>query len=107
MNSSEQLKNIISKVINTEHADFELADTNRCSMVLEEIDEILKVLGHKEALVTDESYITDFICVFAKPEEIESSFEMLRKELGVEIIDKYDKVVEVAERMKNASKNKS
>jgi len=107
MDSSEQFENMISKVINTEHADFELADTDRCSTVLEEIAKILKVLGHEEALVTDESYIIDFICVFAKPEEIEASLEMLRKELDVEIIDKYDKVVEVAERIKNAPKNKS
>ena len=107
MNSPEQFKNMISKAINTEHVDFELADTDRCSAVLEEIAKVLKVLGHEEALVTDESYIVDFICIFAEPKEISASLEMLRKELGVEIIDKYDKVVEVAERIKNAPKNKS
>lgn len=107
MNSPEQFENMISKVINTEHVDFQLANTDRCNMVLEEIDEVLKVLGYEDALVTDESHIMDFICIFAEPEEIEASLEMLRKELDVEIIDKYDKIVEVAKRIKNAPKNKS
>jgi hypothetical protein len=66
------------------------------------VDKILKVLGHPEALVTDESYISDFLPFFSTEEKYRSfeRFSKKMKKMGIEV-DFQDSIIEVAERLKD------
>lgn len=77
---------------------FEKADSDRVDS--EElgpyVDKLLEVLGHPEAMVTDESLIWDF--VFSEPERVEE----ISESLGFEVKDG-DYLADVAEKMKRAA----
>ena len=82
----------------------ELASQDKYTFLQPYIDKILKALGHSDALVTDESYVTDFLDVFATVAEKEKMLKKLSKKLKVEVSVR-DYVWQVAERMKNGKAN--
>lgn len=67
------------------------------------IDHILTILGCPEALVTDESYVTDFMNIFSSKEQKVKNLKKLGKKLGVEV-GINDTLIDVAKRW---SKNES
>ena len=79
---------------------FELANTDKTDSIESYIDKVVRALGHKDALVTDESYITDFLDVFTPSNEKVKMLKKLSKKLKVEIsINDY--VWQVAERLRD------
>jgi len=63
------------------------------------IYQVVKALGHPEALVTDESYVSDFLCVVDTNEaNLELSKACLK--LGM-TFDKKELVISVARRLKD------
>ena len=82
---------------------FELAAQDKVNELRPYIDKILKALGHSEALVTDESYITDFMPFLGSMggKEVFEKFSKKMKKMGIEV-KLEDSVIEVAERLKNA-----
>ena len=80
---------------------FVLAGCDRVEELRLEVDEVLQALEHEEALVTDESEIYDFIGFFLEPEEKEAKLEELRDILKVNIVDDFDLIIDVAQRLKD------
>lgn len=82
--------------------EFEIADEKKIKELEPYIEKILKVLGYSisEVLITDESYITDFIDVFATREEKIKILNNISRKIGVEI-SLNDKFYLVAEKYKN------
>jgi hypothetical protein len=65
-----------------------------------EIETVLEALGHEEAFVTDESELGDFFDIFLEYEEKGSAMEGIEKVLGIEITDEYEKIVDIAKRLR-------
>lgn len=82
---------------------FELADNSKTDKLQPYINKILKALGCTDALVTDESYITDLIDVFTNATEKDKILKKLSKKLKVKI-SVNDYVWQVAERMYGKNK---
>ena len=61
------------------------------------IDEVVRALGHKEALVTDESMVSDFLDIVDK-KRWAGQIAKAKKKLGVEVFSD-DYIWEVAERL--------
>ena len=61
--------------------DFELADQEKVIQYSDFVNIILENLGHPEALVTDESKISDFLNIFDKDGR-EVQFEEFLKKMG-------------------------
>jgi len=80
---------------------FELASTNKVNNLTSYIDIVLAAMGSPEALVTDESDIYDFVGFLNEPEEIEESLNELRTTLDIEIKDAYEKIVDLAQKIKD------
>ena len=78
-----------------------LADQDKVVEMGEYVQKVLVALGHPEALVTDESYVTDFLDIF-DADLREKQLKKLEKKLKMKIT-KNDHVWEIAERIKNAS----
>ena len=76
-----------------------LASQDEVSQLELYVSKVLKALGHPEALVTDESYVSDFLCV---SDEEEASLELAKAclKLGISF-NKKDSVVAVARRLKD------
>lgn len=82
---------------------FELASTNTTDQLQHFVDRVLKSLGHQGALVTDESYISDFLTVnFFNDPKIEllkeKQLAKAKKKLKIDI-DKNELVVKTAKRL--------
>lgn len=77
---------------------FEKADTEKTLLLESYMDDVVMALGHEEAMVTDESYISDFLDVFDEKRR-EKQLKKAEKILGIKI-DKREYVWEVAERLK-------
>ena len=77
----------------------ELASQDEVDYLESYIDIVLEALGHPEALVTDESYISDFLCVCNK-EEAEKELAEASSKLDL-TFEKKDSVVSVARRLRN------
>ena len=78
---------------------FELASQEECDQLEPYVDRVLVALGHPEALVTDESYVSDFLCFFDKI-EAEEELKEARRKLGISF-DIKDSVVDVASKLKD------
>ena len=80
----------------------ELAPQDKVDDLQLYVDQVLKALGHSEALVTDESYISDFLPFIGSMgrKEAFEKFSKKMKKLGIEVKFE-DSVIEVAERLKN------
>ena len=76
----------------------ELASQDEVSQLEPYIDKVLEALGHPEALVTDESYVSDFLCIV---DEKETDLELKKacKKLNLSF-KKADSIVDVARRVK-------
>ena len=76
----------------------ELASQDEVSQLEPYIEKVLEALGHPEALVTDESWILDFLCIV---DEKEAALELKEacEKLGFSF-DKSDSIVDVAKRVK-------
>ena len=85
--------------------NFELGDQDKTEELQPYVDKVLKALGHSDALATDESYVTDFLDVFASSAEKGKMLKKLSKKLKVEV-SVQDYVWQVAERLKKAKKAK-
>jgi len=77
------------KLLKNKNLKFELAETNDISSYKKQINMILKLLGHPEALVTDESIVWDFTAFLSKS----------RKEVMLKYLSKFAKF-EVSEHTK-------
>ena len=68
------------------------------------VDEVLEALGHPEALVTDESTLSDFFDIFGSKEDREKEFQDFKERVGVDIgtDDPHEKIIVVAWRVKEA-----
>ena len=78
----------------------ELANQDRVKELEVQIDELLFQLGHEDALVTDESELCHFLDFFLDEDEKEWYIENLSSRLGVNIMDEYELMVNIAQRMK-------
>jgi len=76
----------------------ELADHNKIDELQPYVDKVLKALGHTEALVTDESLVSDFLDIFDKERRVKQAAKA-KKKLGVDLFPG-DYLWEVAERIK-------
>jgi hypothetical protein len=85
----------------------EIAEQDRVDVLDDEVNAILGILDMDGSLVTDESYLRDFMCIFSEPEEIECHLNNLQDEFGVEIESEYEKVVDVAQRIRDAKKEQA
>jgi len=82
----------------TKDIKFELADQDKTVALEGFINKIMKALGHSEALVTDESLISDYLDIFDSKAGIKQ-LEKAKKIIKVDIAPG-DYIWEVAERMK-------
>lgn len=80
----------------------ELAEQDKIKQLKPYVNQVIKALGHPEALVTDESIVFDFLDVFDIDERIEQ-IEKARKNIKVNIFSG-DFIWKVAERIKNKEK---
>jgi hypothetical protein len=80
----------------------EMANDKKIKELEPYVEKILKTLGYSvsEVIVTDESYITDFINVFYTKEQKNEVLKNISKKLGIEVLLK-DTIYEVAEKCKN------
>ena len=92
----KQLKKVSLKI--TKDTKFELAGRDKVTILDKYVAKILKALGHPEALVTDESMVSDFLDIFDAKERIKQS-NKVKKIVKVDIFPG-DYIWEVAERMK-------
>lgn len=90
----------IRKRIKNGDINFTMSDIDSVSSLEIEVDEVLQALGYEEALVTDESQISDFYS-FLETKDIEGELERLRAELGVEIYDEFELLITIAQRIKD------
>lgn len=82
---------------------FELACHDETDKLSKQIDMVLEELGFPESLVTDESYISDFMPFLGsmgRKEEFDK-FKGKMKRLGIEVKWE-DSVIDVAKRLKKA-----
>ncbi len=63
---------------------------------------VLDALGHPEALVTNESYISDFKLFMASEEELATWHAGLQVKLGLEFPMRGTSIVELARRVRDA-----
>ena len=80
--------------------NFEMSSVDKVSELEVYIDMVLEALGHEEAFVTNESQLYDFFDIFDGSEKNEKSLDDLRGKLGVEIYDDFEKIVDIAQRLK-------
>jgi hypothetical protein len=76
---------------------FELASQDKVKKMRTYMHKIVTALGHSEALVTDESMVSDFLDIFDK-EERTKQIKKAKKKIKVDICPG-DYLWEVAERM--------
>jgi len=99
---SKTIKAKINKAIKARK--FELAPTKKIDQVdYKLIDGVIKAMGFRGALVTDESRIGDFISFEMGPKEEERFLKKLNKKLGL-IVTAKDFIWKVAEKYKTVKK---
>jgi hypothetical protein len=87
-----------SQVNNINFDRFEICPQKDVDEYIDEINEVLEILGHPEALVTDESIISDFICIFDKSNDVDVLKNAINL-LGMPILIS-DYLVDVAKRLR-------
>lgn len=95
-------QNKVSKISKPKKVKFELASQDKVEELQPYIDKVLKALGHSGALVTDESYISDFLPFLGSMgrEEAFVKFSKKMDKMGVKVYF-IDSIIDVAERLKN------
>ncbi len=80
----------------------EMANDKKIKKLEPYVEKVLKALGYSvsEVVVTDESYVTDFINVFYTKEQKNEVLKKISKKIGIEVLLK-DTIYEVAEKCKN------
>ena len=76
----------------------ECAPQDKVSALEPWVDEVLEILGHSEALVTDESSVWDFFPFMDEDKEVEEEFEEFKSKLGFDVSIE-DLIVDVASRL--------
>lgn len=81
--------------------NIEMADDKKIKELEPYVEKILNSLGYSisEVIVTDESYVTDFINIFSTKEEKNNVLKDISEKLGVEVSLK-DSIYDVAEKYK-------
>ena len=79
---------------------FELAPQDKIEELQPYVDRVLDAMGFSDVLVTDESYITDFIDFTLNKTERSAEVDALAVKLGVEVTVK-DFVYAVAKRLRD------
>ena len=64
------------------------------------VDMVLDCVGHPEALVSDESRLSDFL-PFLDEDEGKEEFEDFKKRIGVEIKEETDLIIDIARRVRD------
>ena len=82
----------------------ELATQDKIKKMGKFITRILKAFGHSEALVTDESTVSDFLDIFDKEERVKQ-IKKAKKTIKVDIFPE-DYIWELAERIKKEKKSR-
>jgi len=77
----------------------ELAPQDEVDQLEPYIYKVLEALGHPEALVTDESYISDFLCIVDE-KEADGELKIACDKLGFNF-SKLDSVVDIARKVKD------
>lgn len=80
-----------------------LASTDNVKNYEKEIEKILKILGYPEALVTDESRISDFFNIFGNDTDDKKKIKKLEKNVNF-CLRRNDLIITVAEYMRNFKK---
>ena len=96
----KKFKKLMDTKLSEEGIDYTMASVDKVEKLEIFIDMVLEALGHSEAIVTDESELCDFLDIFYEPEETEASLDDLRERFGIKINDEYEKIVDLAERIK-------
>ena len=82
---------------------FEMADTSNVDELEVYVEQVVKALGCKGALVSDESYVSDFLTIFCdEPERSKIRITELRKasrRLKIDISED-ELIIDVAKRLK-------
>ena len=78
---------------------FQLASKVKVDELEPYVDKILDILGHPEALATDESLISDFTCFFNDGQR-EEDLRYLSQQIGFDVFE-YEYDVDIAEKMKD------
>ena len=81
--------------------EFTVASVDKVESLQDDVDTVLEAVDCPEALVTDESELMDFFCTFYEPEEIDVEMEKVRGILGIDIEDEFEKIVDLAAKLKN------
>lgn len=86
------LKRLLGK-----HPKIVMACDDRIGKHPDGVLKVLKALGHVEALVTDESSVSDFLDVFASKSDKEAQLRVIGKRLGMGV-RKEDLICDLAEK---------
>lgn len=76
----------------------ELASTTSCDKYHDEIDRLLKIMGHEEALVTDMSTIGDFLDIFSSKKQRDAQLQKLSKKIGI-VVGADDLIFKIASKI--------
>lgn len=102
-----QSVNLISdkKILNKlKNAKIEMASTDNVTKYQREITVILKILGHPEALVSDESSVWDFLSHFGDKEENKKYNQKLLDKISCRLaidVKSGDLLINIAKRIRN------
>ena len=83
---------------------FEMAPQDRVEDYKYELEDILEVLGHPEALITDLSSISDFYPLDRK--ETAECMERISRAFGIEVAKPNELLVDLAKRVRKARKDR-
>lgn len=64
---------------------YELAEQDNVERLTPYVDLVLSVLGHREALVTDQSSVGDFICMYSLQDQQAQQLALLKTLTGREV----------------------
>ena len=101
LRSAKEIKRDIDKKLKEGKLGFEMAPVVKVTELEDYIQDILEAIDHEEAFVTDESQLSDFLDVFGTMEDSEIALEELSNTLDIEIYDELEKIVDIAQRLKD------
>ena len=88
----------MKKIDHKKTKEIELVSQEKVEIYAKEIEKLLKAMGHPEALVTDESLVSDFLDIFDKQERMKQ-IEKIKKQIKIDIFPG-DFLWEIAKRMR-------
>jgi len=98
-NESPIMKDIIRRdfMFQANKKKIVIASQDKCNKIESKVNKLLKLLGHKDALVTDESIIGDFLDIFDKKRR-EKQLKTFSKKIGFKVKPR-DFIYKVAEKL--------